>query len=48
MIGDMISRDILVGKNANIKTCYLTHNPSKPDINEKLMKEENIIPDFII
>ena len=48
MIGDMINRDVLVGKNAQIKTCYFAQSPSKPQINEEYLKEGLIIPDFTI
>ena len=48
MIGDMIHRDVLVGKNANIKTCYLSWNPSKPHVNKKYIEEGEIVPDYKI
>jgi len=46
IIGDMISWDIAVGVNAGIKTAYFSYNPSKKEINEKLLLEGNIIPDY--
>jgi len=44
MIGDMIDRDILCGKNANVRTAWFTQNQFDPALNYKKIKDCK--PDF--